>query len=528
MKEKIKIVLSALLIVLIVMLTVLCIEIPKEENLFGTNVKYSAFGARGDGKTDDFLAIKKAHEYANEHGVAVKADKGARYYIGAVEDTIPVKTNVDWRGAEFIIDDKSADTDSKVWWYPLFKVLPDKPAVSVELPRDYTLSAGQKNVNLSFQENVMLAVYNDHKKDFIRYGANNDQGAPRQEIILVDKNGNVDASTPLQWDYTQVTKMMAYSIGDQPITLYGGKFTTIANDDPQCLNYFERGIRVERANTVVKHVQHYVTGEGKTGSPYNGFFRTNFANNVVFENCMMTGHKLYKNASGNDQGTYDTRLASSNQVHYKNCVQTNDHTDPAYWGVMCSDYCKNLYMTNCKLSRFDAHKGVYNATITNCDIGQHVSVTGGGTLRLENVLRRCEKNSTYFNRFITLRGDYGSTFDGDVIIKDSTLLTSKGINYVICADWYNWDFGYSSVFPKTITLDNVKIQYQDDITGYIHPHLYIYSHITQKDGETVEFAMSSKNPPKLTQKVIIKNNHTNFKITANTLGWFEDTVIVNK
>ncbi len=488
------------------------------------HVSYGDFGAVGDGKTDDFAAIKAAHDYANDNGVAVKADSGAKYYIGAVEDTITVKTNVYFGGAEFIIDDRSAQPNSKVWWYPLFSVKPDTMPQNIEITTGLSLESGQKNIGLTFDKPYMLAVYNEEKRDFIRHGFVGDTGAARQEIILVDKDGNVDGSTPIQWDYDKVTKITAYSIDDKPVTLRGGKFTTIANDDPKVLHYFERGISVERANVTVKGVSHYVTGEGDTGSPYNGFFRTKFADNVTFENCVMTGHKIYVNETGGSQGTYDTRLTSSNNVRYLNCTQTDDHTDPSHWGIMCSDYCKNLRMDGCKLSRFDAHKGVYNATIINSDIGQNISVTGGGLLRVENVTKRCAIG-TYYNRFVTLREDYGSFFYGDIIIKDSVLLTGRGINYVVAASWYDWDFGYECRFPKTLTLDNVRYEIAEGLNEYIHPYIYIFSHVTENERDTPEYAASSKNPPTLTEKVIIKNNSSEFRLTANTLGWFAQTEV---
>ena len=47
-------------------------------------VYYDDFGAKGDGKTDDFLAIYNTHVFANESGQTVKASrnpKGKVYYI---------------------------------------------------------------------------------------------------------------------------------------------------------------------------------------------------------------------------------------------------------------------------------------------------------------------------------------------------------------------------------------------------------------------------------------------------------------
>ncbi|MEJ6580174.1 MAG: hypothetical protein QNL33_00795 [Akkermansiaceae bacterium] len=42
-------------------------------------VSYRDFGAVGDGKVDDFAALVKAHDHANEKGLPVKADEGATY-----------------------------------------------------------------------------------------------------------------------------------------------------------------------------------------------------------------------------------------------------------------------------------------------------------------------------------------------------------------------------------------------------------------------------------------------------------------
>ena len=44
-------------------------------------VTYEEFGAKGDGVTDDFFAIKAAHEYANENHMPVRAKDDATYYI---------------------------------------------------------------------------------------------------------------------------------------------------------------------------------------------------------------------------------------------------------------------------------------------------------------------------------------------------------------------------------------------------------------------------------------------------------------
>ena len=53
-------------------------------------VCYEDFGAVGDGKTDDFDAIAKAHAYANENRLDVVTDGTKTYYIG--KDALDEKT----------------------------------------------------------------------------------------------------------------------------------------------------------------------------------------------------------------------------------------------------------------------------------------------------------------------------------------------------------------------------------------------------------------------------------------------------
>ncbi len=494
---------------------------------FVNAVSYSDFGAVGDGKTDDFDALKKAHEYANENGVAVKAESGKKYLIAPKEDCIPVKTDVDWTGAEFLIDDKSADKDSRVWCYSVFEVQSDTGRVNVEVPAAMSVKAGQTKLNLTFAKPVMLIIYNDNHQDYIRYGTGlTGASVPRQEILIVDENGNIDPSTPVQWEYETVTRIVAYSTDDKPVLLRGGKFTTIANDDPIAMHYYGRNIKIGRSNVTVKNVEHYVTDESEQGSPYNGFFRVEYANNVIFENCVLTAHKAYVNSYGIQQGSYDTKLLSSNNVKYSGCTQSNDITGPTY-GVIGTNLCKNLYMQGCKLSRFDAHMGVYNATVKDCELGQHISITGGGTMLIENVVTYAKKG-TWFNRFITLRQDYGSFFYGDIIIKDCTMYSERGINYLIAGEWYDWNFGYEIRYPRTVTIDNVRLI--TDTDEYDHGCLYIFS--KQSDTSYAD-ALKSKNPPVLTEKVIIKNNtdpvtgepKTVFKMTNDKGGWFDSTVL---
>ena len=101
-------------------------------------VTYEDFGAVGDGIANDFAAIYKTHEYANENHLTVKGTKGKTYYIGDTSlgtDNVysaQIRTNVDWCGAHFIIDDsnltvmKTYPREREIAMKPIFEVLPDE------------------------------------------------------------------------------------------------------------------------------------------------------------------------------------------------------------------------------------------------------------------------------------------------------------------------------------------------------------------------------------------------------------------
>ena len=106
-------------------------------------MKYSDFGAVGDGVTDDFDAIIAAHEYANAHSLRVEADKDATYYIGAQRKTAIVKTDVDWGNAHFIIDDTNVPREDAGFW--VFSIRPEGSSFNVDLPENYSLKKTDTN-----------------------------------------------------------------------------------------------------------------------------------------------------------------------------------------------------------------------------------------------------------------------------------------------------------------------------------------------------------------------------------------------
>lgn len=424
-------------------------------------VLYSEFGAKGDGKTNDMAAIIDAHAYANEHNLEVHGDEGAVYYIDFADEGAVVKTCVDWSGCSFVIDDSRIPKEKR--GVAIFTVAASGkvycPPVTEEMK---TVEKGQRKLPLTLPEKSMVKLYEEGTKLYIRQGNNVNSGSDQTDILVVDTDGSVDESSPILWNYKNVTKIEVRPMDDTVLTLKGGTFTTIANQLHSSDGYYKRGIQISRSNVVVDGLTHYVKGElEEQGAPYSGILCINNCADVTVKNCLFTAHRGYrwqKPTGWVTQGSYDISPASVVNLTFENCTQTTDILDSAYWGVMGSNFCKNITMKDCIFSRFDAHQGVANVSILGCTLGhQCLNAIGSGLLRVED-------STLYGASFINLRGDYGSTWEGDVIIKNCTWIPNRGkgpgANTSLINGHYTgfWNFGYECFMPRTITIEGLHVR----------------------------------------------------------------------
>ena len=419
---------------------------------FTDYVTYEDFGAVGDGKADDFEAIVKTHEYANGNGLSVFADEAATYYIGGANKTAYIRTNTDWSTARFIIDD--TDVENRSSW--VFNISPSQSAKNITDKVASSLTIDAANIGTSLDEKSLVVLTDSNVKRYIRKGLNQNSGSNQTDVIIVDENGNISSDTPLIWDFNAITGATAYHIDSDILTVNGGIFTTIANNAPSEYTYYTRGIQVRRSNTVVDGIYHDIINEGSTGAPYSAFVSLSCCADVTIKNSTFTGHKKYSTigsaGSGVSMGTYDIGAATAVNAKFINCNQTNDITDIDYWGIAGTNYCKNLVYDGCALSRFDAHQGVLNATIRNSVLGHHgIKIIGSGTALIENTTVLAED-------FIDLRPDYGSTWNGDLIIRNCRYYpTGVSLHIINAENSEDHDFGYTCYLPQRIEIDGLYV-----------------------------------------------------------------------
>jgi len=426
--------------------------------LFGgpktVSLRYEDYGAVGDGIHDDQAAIAAAHSAANKAGLPVRIEGGKTYYIGPKASIIQIMTSVDFGCAKFIID----DTDTKAFNTPVFLIKPSQPSKALSGVK--SLHVGDTELGVKPSQASLVVVEDSNRKIYIRKGRNANNGVSCHEAILVDRNGRIDPSTPLHFDYERVTDVTAYPIDRQTITIKGGEFLTKAVRWTPTLPYVRRGIQVRRSNVVLDGLVHHVEGETvEGGAPYGGFISISCATDVTVRNCVFTPHLIYrfpkKDGTPFTRGTYDITVNSSNNVRFLNCSQTIDIDDKRYWGVMGTNFTRNVYLEGCVFNRYDNHMGVHNLTVRNCTLG-HMSIQTNGFGKL--LVEGCDMRR---QMLVNLRSDYGSSWKGEVFIKNCTLTivnpkTTKA--FIIHGENdATHEFGFDCHLPTKLFVDGLVI-----------------------------------------------------------------------
>ncbi len=482
----------------------------KEMTLSDTAVLYSEFGAVGDGKTDDFDAIIAAHAFANECGLPVKADAGKTFYIGSSGKSAEIKTDTDFTGASFIIDDRTVPVADR--GKAVFNVSPSKSSYKLDTNKLKTVRKGQTNLGITLPEDSLIILNDETTMRYIRKGnmsgtikTESNDGYMQTEIILVDKNGNVSPDTPIIWDYEQITLASVLPLENKTLTIKGGTFTTLVNEKIPEGDYFKRGFVITRSNVVMDGVKHYVEGEGADGSPYYSFLHINNCGNITVKNCVFTPHRTFFYNSGTvsrmSKGTYDITPMRVANLTFENCTQSVSITDTKYWGIMGTNFCKNVTLDGCSFSRFDAHQGVTNVIIRNSEMGhQFINAIGFGTFLVENT-------TFYSNSLVKLRDDYGATWEGDMIFKNCTwdpgaggYMMNEYYTAVVGKNTEDHNFGYDCSMPTNIVFENLTVKDEKGTASYkgiILLNDFNPAHTSEA------YEKSAKYPYKVTEKVTV-------------------------
>ncbi|MEM7032341.1 MAG: hypothetical protein AAF629_22510 [Chloroflexota bacterium] len=416
-------------------------------------VTYEDFGAVGDGVTDDLPAICDAHAHANSQELTVRAKADATYHLGRQALTTIIATDTDWNTARFTIDDTQVEDHKK----PLFEV---RSLLEPEMLQIDHLARDQKQIAVHPKHDCHVLVENEQKRLYIRRGLNQNNGVPQHDCFILRRDGSIEGD--IDWQYDTITRIEAHPIDEKPLVLRGGIFTTFANQMKQEVgyNYWHRNIEITRSNTEVDGLTHYVVGETAVGHPYRGFLSAHQCANITFRNCFATGHKIYSTigAAGKPvmMGSYDLHANDVVNLSLINC-RMNHICDRTRWGVIATNFCKNILLEDCTFSRMDTHMGVSGTyTVRGCTLGHMgLKAIGRGLLTIED--------STLYGRILLeFRQDYGSTWEGDVVVRNSRWIPACGdqtwpLLIAVHNDGMH-DFGYPCSMPQIVTIDGLVVE----------------------------------------------------------------------
>lgn len=416
------------------------------------SVTYERFGAAGDGVHDDLPAICQAHQYANRHGLPVKTRAGATYHLGSKALTAIIATDTDWNTSRFTIDDTKVENHRRALFEVRSLLKPEKLQID-RLARD------QKQLDVRPEHDCHVVVWNSTKKRYIRRGSNRNSGTAQRDCFILRRDGRIEGN--IDWDYENVSRVEARPIDNKRLVLRGGVFTTVANRMKQekGYNYWSRNIDIQRSNTEVDGLTHYVVGETSVGHPYSGFLRVSNCAHVTLRNCFASAHKTYRTVGAADKpvsmGSYD--YSANGVVNFAMIKCRMDNIcDRTRWGVIGTNFCKNILLEDCRLNRMDTHMGVSGSyIIRRCTLGYAgLNAIGRGLLLVEDSVL-CGGS------LVNFRGDYGSTWEGDVAIRNCRWIPSCGNAsrpqmFHVGNDGTH-DFGYNCYMPREITIDGLHV-----------------------------------------------------------------------
>ena len=514
-------------------------------------VRYEDFGAVGDGKANDFAALKAAHDYANENGLPVLGKEGAVYRIsetiidGEVA-TITVKTDTDFLGATLIFDDEqlAADDGTQMYKKNIFTFLPDEPEYDLsdeDIIKLGKVKNGEKKLNISLPYPALLMLMNANHKIYIRYGGDANPGTTQTDLVLIDKDGNVDPSTPILFDYDEITRVRVIRVDVKPIVFKNLTIEThvsrvsIRREGGVIVRpYFDRGLKISRSNCTIENLTHKIIGEytveeqerGLSCPSYHGIINIEAAHNVTVKDSSIPARRYYRVS-----GTYGFNGYNANQINIINVKQPNFYKADGktlsvmggeYWGWGGVNHTKNLVYDSCELTRYDAHAGLVNGKIINSHVGV-INLIGGGDLLIEDSLLE-------YNRLFCLRPDYGATWRGNITVRNCKVKPTSKVYHLSSLLWTNIYFGQTCYYPSVL-IDNLSFigenvptticmdfPTDDPKRGTILTERNIHL-------DTLESGEKNLNPYQPPKYLKVINNNANIKFYIEDIPFFDTTEV---
>lgn len=447
-------------------------------------VTYDMFGAVGDGVYDDGIAIKNCHDFANANNLPVINLIG-EYWIKNTWN-IEVKTNVIWGYSKFNIKESDKGTNY------VFKILSKETSTTISDLSSFQnkFKKGITHISeLTSYEGCLLHVKDTSTTWMVRTGG---QVYTLEDCVVVEKGGYLTGECAR--DILTPNSITVYPLDKDYLTIEGGNIQ-LTGDSSLAGQYLGGLIYVNRSRVVIDKVYSNVISDTSTAYA-NGIFQIDRCFDVTIKNI-----KLTPRITTTGTGTYAITFVNVVKLILEN-INAHHHNNGTitYWGAIDGNFVKDMYVYNCHMNRVDCHVGAYNVTIKDSTIGEDfIKMSGGGKLTIEN--------TTVNRKAIILRVDYGSRWDGDIIIKNLKVLmaddTTAGtlIEFSV-SDLVSHDFVYECMMCNELYIDGVTFDYTSN------PNNTANCWLLYAPANNISSALEERRQYKLPKKITIKNVKT--------------------
>lgn len=437
------------------------IEIGRWVRKLTNYINYSMYGADETGKEYSDDEMYRAHMKANSLRIPVIQNSGNFLWKSK---TLPVYESCDLTGSIIMCDSKSGSETPTYNSPVIYDIKPKKKSVFLspedisELNKNYIQYMIKNSMFLPFSaiskyKNALI-IFESDTIDMTRNNGGEISYNKKKDMIVTTRDGGL--SIGFVRDFIDEN-----NTGDvKNVQIIPAEDSVLYFKSPQinCNSTVSvRFIRCNRSNTIIDGVVHIESG--KPVNNIRSMINVEKCNNVTLKNFEVEAIPRVDSTIG----TYGFQFSLCTRLNLTN-ITGNDG-----WGIIGSNYLKNVTLSDSFLNRFDCHWMAYNIIIENTTFKNlGVYLTGGGCFIARNctyVLDRdgftfpsVTPNYTFFNP----RADYGQEWDGTILIDGLTIRISEQakVNRVCCVKFtpINYDTGRSVVWPTSIVVKNIFVE----------------------------------------------------------------------
>ncbi|BAL85088.1 putative phage tail protein (plasmid) [Selenomonas ruminantium subsp. lactilytica TAM6421] len=430
-------------------------------------INYRMFGAKLDGKTDDYDAIMMAHRYQSSNYSIEPISKRKHYYVklenheGIIRkdnnEPIQCHGNIDLSGSELYVQDCNAtwfgfylwgDNETDYWSYE-----PTDDSKKTYTKDNFVIGTEGKESHL--EQNALIFLQEEP------YAVRDDSGylysEPRYELLLHTTDGVL--ANPITYDWNNAggleikSSLSSYEGHAASTQTVNSKFTISYNMLPST-HYEFVGCNVKLATSANKYCSvlwcktHNAHIRG-----FNFYPDSNQMHNTVFKNTMIYVWGCYNteisdivgfNAAGKMQGS--SNGTSGYMIRATNCLDLHIHdvSMQGYWGATAMNCVKDIHIERVNANRLDIHNYFQNLYIDHCNLFNHAIQIGEGRgicqITNSNFYVNELPNDSYPNAHILeFNTTYGRIFEGRVVIEncDAWLKKPGGKEFDVCKIDFN-------------------------------------------------------------------------------------------